>query len=469
VAIGAGSSTGGKHSVPFESVTEQIETDADVREDGPPAGLWAKMKADPEYAPEHLALEAVTRLGPKMSAELEKLKGQNPGAPPDALANMIIYRYVNQSRLSGAVSGAVPLAGAVLDVGVLAWTQARMVLMLAANYGADPANPDRAVELLVLQGIHKYTQTARTALAVARGRERVDALLPGERPEMRRVLMKLALKLAQMAGVRAVKKMAAKLIPGAAIILGGVTNGKATRELGGRAIAMYRRPPMAPYPQLPQQPHGSAQFALPPGPPQPSAGASYPPPGASHAPPGASYPPPGASYPPPGASHAPPGASYPPPGASHAPPGGSYPSAGASYPQPQPPGPAQASMPPGSPMPPGSSMPPGPPGPAQPQAPAAPQQPSASPVSPGPLQPQPPVAPVPAGVLYPAPTPPVDASSVTGPPEPAQPQVDAPPAADEPLWPQPSADVPHPTGAAEPTRPLPDPSPRPAPPAPPHG
>ncbi|GAA4256695.1 hypothetical protein GCM10022255_070540 [Dactylosporangium darangshiense] len=248
-----------------DCVTEQPLTEpvpAPSEDDGPPAGLWAKMKADPEYAPEHLALEAVARLGPKMLIELDKLKGQNPGAPPDALANMIVYRYVNQSRLSGAVSGAVPLAGALIDVGVLAWTQARMVLMLAANYGADPTHPDRAVDLLVLQGIHKYTQTARTALAVARGREQIEALLPADRPEMRKVLVRLALKLAQMAGVRAVKKMAAKLIPGAAIILGGVTNGNATRALGGRTIALYRRPPMPMHPQLP---YGQVPRQLPPG------------------------------------------------------------------------------------------------------------------------------------------------------------------------------------------------------------
>ncbi|GAA3286942.1 hypothetical protein GCM10020218_049800 [Dactylosporangium vinaceum] len=259
----------------MDGVTEPAETavPADApRVEGPPPGLWAKMKADPEYAPEHLALEAVTRLGPKMAAELEKLKSQNPGAPADALANMIVYRYVNQSRLSGAVGGAVPVAGALLDVGVLAWTQARMVLMLAAAYGADPAHPDRAVDLLVLQGIHKYTQTARTALAVARGRERFDALLPDERPEVRKVLMRLGLKLAQMAGVRAVKKMAAKVIPGLAIILGGVTNGNATRALGGRAITLYRRPFMPATPphgyhvphQLPPAPPHQAPLQLPP-------------------------------------------------------------------------------------------------------------------------------------------------------------------------------------------------------------
>jgi hypothetical protein len=235
-------------------VTEPVETADAPRVEGPPPGLWEKMKADPEYAPEHLALEAVSRLGPKMAAELEKLKGQNPGAPADALADMIVYRYVNQSRLSGAVGGAVPVAGALLDVGVLAWTQARMVLMLAANFGADPAHPDRAVDLLVLQGIHKYTQTARTALNVARGRERFDALLPDQRLDPGKVLVRLALKLAKMAGVRAVKKMAAKIIPGLSIILGSVTNGNATRALGGRAIALYRRPPMPALPPVAYQP-----------------------------------------------------------------------------------------------------------------------------------------------------------------------------------------------------------------------
>ncbi|MFB9180488.1 EcsC family protein [Dactylosporangium sucinum] len=271
-------------------------------DDGPPSGLWQKMKADPEYAPEHLALEAVSRLGPRMARELDKLKGQNPGAPPDALANMIVYRYVNQSRLSGAVSGAVPLAGAVLDIGVLAWTQARMVLMLAANYGADPAHPDRAAELLVLQNVHKYAQTARTALAVAKGRERFDALLPQDRPTVGRVMVKLGLKLAQMAGVRAAKKMLAKVVPGAGIILGGVTNGNATKALGGRAITLYRRPPFQPAlpPGVPFAPHRAGPppqhypvhppHALPPAPFHPSVPPQAAPPVAS-APPARSAPP----------------------------------------------------------------------------------------------------------------------------------------------------------------------------------
>jgi hypothetical protein len=205
------------------------------------------MRADPEYAPEHLAIEAVTRIGPKMVLELRKLRAMNPGAPPDALASMVVYRYTNHARLSGAVSGAVGLAGAVLDVGVLAWTQAKMVLLIAVIYGRDPADPERATELLVLQGVHKYTETARAALQVARGRQGIDTLLPDKRRPLNQMLMRLGLKLAQMAGIKAAKRIFAKIVPGAAIILGSFANAGATKALAQKAMALYSRP------QLPGQ------------------------------------------------------------------------------------------------------------------------------------------------------------------------------------------------------------------------
>ncbi|GAA3287000.1 hypothetical protein GCM10020218_049960 [Dactylosporangium vinaceum] len=144
---------------------------------------------------------------------------------------MIVYRYVNQSRLSGARRRCRPGRRRPARVGVLAWTQGPMVLMLAAAYGADPAHPDRAVDLLVLQGIHKYTQTARTALA-SPGRERFDALLPDERPSPQGPHAP-GPEAGPDGRVRAVKKDGREGHPGLAIILGGVTNGNATRALGG--------------------------------------------------------------------------------------------------------------------------------------------------------------------------------------------------------------------------------------------
>jgi hypothetical protein len=222
----------------------------------PPAGLWQRMKADPEYAPEHLALEAITRLGPEASRWVQRTQARYPGMPADTVAQIAARRFVTFARLSGAAAGATGLPGAVIDVGVLAWTQARMVLHIAASYGIDPTEADRATDLLVLQGVHKYAQTARSALAVARGHETVDALLPtskGQPPQTTQILLKLGWKLAQMAGLKAAKKMFAKLVPGAAIILGTWANSSATKDLAKKTVALYRNAAPHPY-QLPAGP-----------------------------------------------------------------------------------------------------------------------------------------------------------------------------------------------------------------------
>jgi hypothetical protein len=230
-------------------VTEPVEPSSAVvpvpdpdPESGPPASLWARMKGDPTYAPEHLALEAVRRLGPEAARWADRARTTQPGVPADALAQQAIKRFTNHARLSGALSGATGLPGAVVDVGVLAWTQSRMVLHVAAAYGIDPTDADRATDLLVLQRVHKAAETARLALGVAAGRERASHLFStatGGRA-MTGVMVKLGVKLAQMAGVRAAKRMFAKVIPGAAVILGTWSNSAATKELARRTQEHYR-------------------------------------------------------------------------------------------------------------------------------------------------------------------------------------------------------------------------------------
>jgi hypothetical protein len=217
-------------------------TDAESEEaSGPPGTLWTRMKADPEYAPEHLALEAVRRLGPEARRWAERTRAEQPTLSPDALADLAVRRFTNLARLSGAVSGATGLPGAVIDVGVLAWTQARMVLHIAAAYGLDPTAQERATDLLVLQRVHKIAETARLALGVAAGRERAARLFDASavRP-LSGVMMKLGLKLAQMAGIRAAKRMFAKVVPGASVILGTWVNSAATKDLARRAREHYR-------------------------------------------------------------------------------------------------------------------------------------------------------------------------------------------------------------------------------------
>ena len=223
---------------PPAAASEEPTADGPIE---PPAGLWDRMKSDPQYAPEHLALEAVRRLGPEAARWAERSRASQPGVPPDELARRATRRFVNLARLSGAVSGAAGLPGAVVDVGVLAWTQARMVLHLAAAYGIDPTHHDRATDLLVLQKVHKLAETARTALGVAAGRERAGALF-GQPTAAGRTFLRLGVKLAQMAGVGAAKRMVAKVVPGAGVVFGTWANSAATKELAGRTQALYRQP-----------------------------------------------------------------------------------------------------------------------------------------------------------------------------------------------------------------------------------
>jgi hypothetical protein len=140
------------------------------------------------------------------------------------------------------VSGAAGLPGAVVDVGVLAWTQSRMVLHMAAAYGTDPAGADRATDLLVLQRVHKVAETARVALGVAAGRERASRLFSGAGDQpLTGVMVKLGVNLAQMAGVRAAKRIFVKMIPGAGMVLGTLANSAATKDLARRTRAYYTR------------------------------------------------------------------------------------------------------------------------------------------------------------------------------------------------------------------------------------
>jgi hypothetical protein len=74
--------------------------------EAPPGTLWARMKSDPQYAPEHLALEAVRRLGPEAACWVERMRRERPGLGPDGLAALAVRRFTNLARISGAVSGA---------------------------------------------------------------------------------------------------------------------------------------------------------------------------------------------------------------------------------------------------------------------------------------------------------------------------------------------------------------------------
>ncbi|RQW84303.1 hypothetical protein DKL51_30225 [Micromonospora globispora] len=131
----------------------------------------------PGFAPELLALAAVEALGPRAREWAEGLRARYPDADPDGLARLAARRFVRLAGTGGAVAAGAGLLAPVAELAAVLWTQANLVLHLAAAYGRDPAHPDRAVELLVLTQVHPDADSARTAPDAAR-----TADGPGERP-----------------------------------------------------------------------------------------------------------------------------------------------------------------------------------------------------------------------------------------------------------------------------------------------
>ena len=226
----------------------------DERPSGLPPNLLARMKADPAHAPELLALAAVEKFGPEAALWMARTRAAHPYVQDHVWVPVIRTRFVRLSRYSGAAAGAAGAVGAVVDVGVLAWNQARMVLHIAAALGYDPTHPDRAAELLVIRGLQTKLDAARTAIDVARRQQEPAALaqhLPGRARSFGsgagRAYTELAWQLARMAGLAAVKKMAMKFVPFAGVPLGAIANSSATKKLAEDALRYYstRQYPLA--------------------------------------------------------------------------------------------------------------------------------------------------------------------------------------------------------------------------------
>ncbi|WP_255510893.1 hypothetical protein [Micromonospora sp. WP24] len=197
----------------------------------------ARVLDHPGFAPELLALAAVEALGPNAREWAERLRSTYPEVSPEALARLATRRFV---RLAGAGGAASALAGALAPLAELTsvlWTQANLVLHLAAAYDRDPVHPDRAVELLVLTQVHPDAESARTALDAARA---LDG--PGEAPWPRALeaAWRLAMPLAAQAAGWLVLRLASRLLPGAAVLAAAAGDAAAAERLAARAVTAYR-------------------------------------------------------------------------------------------------------------------------------------------------------------------------------------------------------------------------------------
>jgi hypothetical protein len=199
----------------------------------PPGSLWERIRAEPDRAPEYIALAAAERFGP---AAEEWVRIAAPGHTPQELAQVAYRKHVRLSRLEGAALGIGGVITAGPDLVALLWIQSRMVFYIAAAHGFDPRHPMRPAELLTLQGVYPTAAEARQALD---GAGRHMALAMAERAMRSGRNEAIHARLAKYAAKRIARRYAGRLIPLVGAPIGAIQNAGATKELGQKALGYY--------------------------------------------------------------------------------------------------------------------------------------------------------------------------------------------------------------------------------------
>ncbi|MCX4387797.1 hypothetical protein OG777_12745 [Micromonospora peucetia] len=200
----------------------------------------ARVLEHPAFAPELLALAAVEAVGPRARDWAQRLRDAYPDAGADGLARLATRRFVRQAGVGGATAALAGLFAPVAELAAVLWAQANLVLHLAAAYGRDPADPERAVELLVLTRVHPDAESARVALAAARSADEPGA---AGWPRAAEAAWRLAAPLVAQAGGWLALRLASRLLPGLALLAAAAGDAAAAERLAARAITAYRRPP----------------------------------------------------------------------------------------------------------------------------------------------------------------------------------------------------------------------------------
>ena len=202
----------------------------------PPSSLWRSVLAQPERAPELIALAASDRFGPQ-AAEWVRVAGA--GHSPEKLAKVAYKKHVRISRLEGGALGIGGVFTAGPDMVALLWIQSRMIFYIAAAYGYDPLHPMRPAELLALQGLYESPDEARAALD---GMGKLMAQAMVERALAGRSMESLQLRLARYLAKRLARRYAGRFIPLIGAPLGAMQNAAATKAIGRRTLSFYARP-----------------------------------------------------------------------------------------------------------------------------------------------------------------------------------------------------------------------------------
>ncbi len=198
-----------------------------------PKRLWNSILAEPDRAPEYIALFAAERFGPQ-AAEWVQVAGV--GHSPARLAKVAYRKHVRLARLEGGAMGVGGALTVAPDIVALLWIQSRMIFYIAAAHGYDPHHPMRPAELLALQGLYDTPAEARAALDGV-GKRMAQAMV--EKAVFNRRTDALHLRLAKYLTKRLARRYAGRLIPFIGAPLGAIQNASVTKALGRRALDYY--------------------------------------------------------------------------------------------------------------------------------------------------------------------------------------------------------------------------------------
>jgi EcsC protein family len=198
-----------------------------------PDPLWRRIVAEPERAPELIALAAATRFADPAAEWVQEASRWHK---PDQLATKVYRRHVHLSRAEGMALGLGGAMTSPANVAGLGWIQARMVFFIAAAYGYDPHDLMRPAELLALWGVYDTPAEARASLdgvgdSMAASVVRTQLSRSGGRSLTNRML--------RYVGKRTAKRYGGRMIPFVGAPISALQNGGSTKDLGRRALAYY--------------------------------------------------------------------------------------------------------------------------------------------------------------------------------------------------------------------------------------
>jgi hypothetical protein len=226
------------HAARMEALTPQAAEPAPAGEAASPVPrteAWAKIVADPGHAPELLALAATQTIGPRAGEWARRISADYPTATPDAVARLAVAQFTRAGGVSSVFAAVAGSYSPFALLGVNAFTYAELILHVAAAYGQDPTDPRRAVELLVLTGVHPSAEDAEAALASARQ--------PAYEEDAR--LTDAVTRLGRMAAAQATVWTALKglnrFFPGTAVLAAIITSRSGARTMGAKATNFYGR------------------------------------------------------------------------------------------------------------------------------------------------------------------------------------------------------------------------------------